>query len=79
MGYKIEQVIWNVEQMKYISHFTFHVVQCVPQHFEHTHIERVTEGFVVEVDSRIRLQGKKGQKGENKYYLTDNTLKKKYW
>lgn len=35
--------------------FTFHVVQCVPQHFEHTHIERVAEGFVTEVDSRIRL------------------------
>lgn len=35
--------------------FTFHVVQSVPQHFKHAHVEGVTERFVVEVDSRICL------------------------
>lgn len=42
-----------------LFHFTFHVVQCIPQHFKYTYIERVAEGFVIEVDSRIRLDNKK--------------------
>ena len=38
------------------SLLTFQVVQCISQHFEHTDIDRVTEGFVVEVDSSIGLK-----------------------
>lgn len=57
--------------------FTFHVVQCVPQHFEHTHIERVTEGFVIEVDSRISLHDK--QKQKNKHFTRSLNLKFDTW
>lgn len=37
---------------------TFEVVECVTQHFKYSHIERITEGFVVEVKTRTRLQRK---------------------
>lgn len=50
-----------------LEHFTFHVVQCVPQHFEHAHIERVTEGFVIEVDSRVRLNNTRRRQWQRRW------------
>lgn len=53
--------------------FTFHVVQCVPQHFEHTHVDGVAEGFVIEADSRIRLYDKQTKK-EKRKKIIDSSL-----
>lgn len=34
---------------------TFQIIQRVSQHFKNGHIERITEGFVVEMQTRIQL------------------------
>lgn len=49
------KTVCRVDEKYVDAIFTFHVVQSVPQHFKHAHVEGVTERFVVEVDSRICL------------------------
>lgn len=51
------------------ARFTFHVVQGVPQHFKHTHVEGVTECFVVQVDSRISLNKKEKKPRDQLIYI----------
>lgn len=44
---------------------TFHIIKSVSQHFKYGYIKRITEGFVVEMKTRIHLQ-RKQQKFTNK-------------
>jgi len=48
----------NLKQYKY---YTFHIVQCVSQHFKLSKIKRVTECFVIEICTSTRLQEKRSK------------------